>query len=87
MKAAINQDGFLSIERAGILQRQYCPFQAAEESQECGDWCPMFGEPDIWSQNLVSISICNGKTIKLELLEDHRIKSVSDFKVYAASAR
>ena len=85
MKAAINQDGLLSIERAGVLQRQFCPFQAADDLQECGDWCPMFGEPDIWSQNLVSISICNGKVIKLDSLDDRRSRFLAEnTRLYAA---
>jgi len=74
MKAAINVDGLLSIERAGILQRQYCPYHPTEGQNECGDWCPQFGEPDILERRLISISLCNGKLIKCESLEDKRIR-------------
>jgi len=74
MKAAINIDGLLSIERAGILQRQFCPYQASDIQNECGDWCPQFGEPDVLDRRLISISLCNGKLIKCESLDDKRVR-------------
>lgn len=44
MKAVIDKDGFVNIERprssGGEMTLQECP-----HSGECGDWCPLFMEP------------------------------------------
>lgn len=41
MKGKIDENGWLNIERAGEMKEQECPF-----ANMCGDWCPLFGEPD-----------------------------------------
>jgi hypothetical protein len=43
MKIVIDEVGNLSLERAGEMKKQYCPFT---DDACCGDWCPHFGEPD-----------------------------------------
>ncbi len=48
MKIKINKDGSLEIERAGRGRKQYCPFVL--EAVDCGDWCPLFGEPEIFTK-------------------------------------
>ena len=57
MNGKIDKDGFLHIERAGVIKLQTCPFTDAMTaiknpydptdtiSLPCGDWCPLFGEP------------------------------------------
>jgi len=42
MNIKINKLGNLEIERAGKFKVQYCPHSA---TMLCGDWCPLFGEP------------------------------------------
>lgn len=46
MKIKINNNGFLEIERAGIMKQQFC-VNAPVSDCRCGDWCPMFGEPEL----------------------------------------
>ena len=50
MNGKIDKSGQLNIERAGKMNKQYCPFDAGAALSEgspcsCGDWCPLFGEP------------------------------------------
>lgn len=42
MKGKIGKDGVLHIERAGVMKLQWCP----QSGGHCGDWCPLFGEPE-----------------------------------------
>ena len=46
MKAKIDKNGYLHLERAGKLRPQDCPFAAfpAGDRGYCGDWCPHFGD-------------------------------------------
>ncbi len=43
MKAKIDNDGILFMERAGIMKKQFCPWTT--DGATCGDWCPKFIEP------------------------------------------
>jgi hypothetical protein len=42
----INASGMLEIERKGKCCKQYCPFDPSPEGSNCGDWCPLFSEPE-----------------------------------------
>jgi len=42
MKALINEYGTLYLEKKGNLMPMICPFK----NRECGDWCPLFSEPE-----------------------------------------
>jgi len=45
VKLKIANDGGLWLERAGVLKKQYCPFNPENDiCRGCGDWCPLFGE-------------------------------------------
>ena len=52
MKGKIDSNGWLRIERGGKEKLQECPFmQRAFQVNDvsiapCGDWCPLFDEPD-----------------------------------------
>ena len=90
MKGKIDSQGFLHIERAGVMKEQLCPFQSLDTNplygKECGDWCPLFGEPYTWEKckldknndkvyvNMISINICNRHDFEFELndLTDER---------------
>jgi len=63
MQTSINKNGHLLIKRANKLKLQWCP-KTTESSRnnmvECGDWCPLFGEPQINNvRETVSISLCD----------------------------
>lgn len=75
MKIQIDESGNLGIERGSIFKEQYCPYQDIGTSSEagigawcrCGDWCPMFGEPD-WDnpglhRGVDYLTICNGRVL------------------------
>lgn len=46
MKIQISKYGSLSIERGSQLREQYCPRSEGEAQAHCGDWCPLFREPE-----------------------------------------
>ena len=59
MKIKIDADGFLHIWRGGEFKTQVCPHnrmvalgedwdtnEYIEKFRICGDWCPLFGEPE-----------------------------------------
>lgn len=70
MKGEINMYGALSIERAGKMRYQDCPHQQGEDNG-CGDWCPMFREPEVIGPMLNKIEICNN-TLFFNKFEDKR---------------
>lgn len=41
MKIKIDKDGYLWLERAGVMKKQYCPHDP-DLQMCCGDWCPLF---------------------------------------------
>jgi hypothetical protein len=45
MKIKIDKDGYLWIERAGKMKKQFCPYDSINEGY-CGDWCPLFDDSD-----------------------------------------
>ncbi len=45
MKGKIDNEGHLYIERGRRLTEQGCPYSSGEAF--CGDWCPLFGEPNV----------------------------------------
>jgi len=50
MKGKINNWGFLETYRRPYLahQRCVCPFNAMNKLYKCGDWCALFGEPELF---------------------------------------
>ena len=80
MNAKINKEGYLEIERAGEMRTQACPM--VMKDIQCGDWCPLFGEPydlkvksDQDSSLLVYefyIELCGGRILRLKGIEDER---------------
>ncbi len=51
MRITIDHNGHLLLERAGEMKPQYCPYTDGEidgcaATRNCGDWCPMFREPE-----------------------------------------
>lgn len=56
MKIEIDKFGHLNLERGGKMKGQFCPHDR-NLSNACGDWCPLFREPDI-GENIVEIGLC-----------------------------
>lgn len=79
MKGMINEAGVLHIERkrdnnclSGSLIPARCPF----DRTECGDWCPLFGEPYPPTEcrnpfSFASLSLCH-KTLIFDEFTDER---------------
>ena len=76
MKGKINGFGYLQIERGGSHEipggrLQGCPFGTGSES--CGDWCPLFGEPEPYCGNeqaIVVLEICKKKLVFDEFVDE-----------------
>jgi len=74
MKGEISSDGYLRIYRNSKgLQHQGCPYVPPNSGYGecyCGDWCPLFGEPQYgWDD--VTLTLCN-KTLALTDFTDRR---------------
>ena len=73
MKGKIDTDGILFIERKQkndepFYSDQLCPFGRGN----CGDWCPLFGEPErSFAGRGVKLQLCH-RTLEFEELEDER---------------
>jgi len=48
MQGKIDKNGHLFIRRKNTIKEQLCPFYSAKSltGQNCGDWCPLFEEPE-----------------------------------------
>lgn len=60
MKIQITSSGCLRIERKGIIRDVYCYHQPGQV--RCGDWCPLFQEPEVYDfleVNRVKLILCN----------------------------
>lgn len=80
MKIRIDRYGQLCIERVGAMKQQSCPGPAHDHApgggQFCGDWCPLFGEPESRLNETgqrydQSLKICGGRTLYGQM-EDQR---------------
>jgi len=79
MKGKINKAGYLLIWRKAKMVVQDCPY--AGFNGQCGDQCPLFGEPETVKHQHLStgptgethLSLCN-RTLTFEELIDERKK-------------
>ena len=66
MKIKISRGGTLSLERAGKMVAQCCPFNT---ESFCDHLCPLFGEPEFErtgkyrDRGTVTIEICQGRKL------------------------
>jgi hypothetical protein len=75
MKAVIDRSGYLRLKRPYSRQgkrpgRSACPF-ALQSLKACGDWCPLFGEPEKLSDGRISLPLCT-RTLVLNEFFDER---------------
>ncbi len=76
IKIKINKDGNLELLRKNKLKQQFCMYN---NENICGDWCPMFREPELNSKyysddnyDSYLLRLCNTgyKFIKDELVDE-----------------
>ena len=80
MKIKINAAGKLNIERAGGMKEQICPFDVTEGTVRppypCGDWCPLFGEPEAGNPDFPEIKtyilLCHNVVIQGEIVDERK---------------
>lgn len=74
MEGKINKNGYLSIMRGGKIKAQDCPYTSVqgEELCSCGDWCPLFREPNVNASGFASLTICNA-ILSFDKFSDERI--------------
>lgn len=78
MKAKIDKDGWLWLERAGKFKKQYCLFQNENNDlgqAKCGDWCPLFGKIETNYDLITSefkIEICQNRILHFDEIIDER---------------
>ena len=83
MNGKIDKEGYLYIERGGMMKRQGCFFHTATATAimnyVCGDGCSQFGEPVQPPPHMqpaaspkMLLDICQGRTLVFEKFEDER---------------
>jgi len=75
VKIKIGKDGRLWVDRAGNFKVQCCPHNNRQEHwADCGDWCPLFGEPGMeCPDGLRGLEIC-GKLLRGEITDERGAK-------------
>ena len=77
MKAKLDKDGYFLIARNKDYKQQHCPFFSADGwSDRCGDWCPLFGEPqdnEYLGTKSTKLTICQNKHITFDKFVDTRV--------------
>jgi hypothetical protein len=85
MKGKIISGGYLKILRGKKYKGQECPFDNIQDAttMPCGDWCPLFGEPEENTSLLITkdgsrvehngyiLGLCH-KELRFEELKDER---------------
>lgn len=70
----IDKTGKLWIERAGKMKPQDCPYHPEQGVVRCGDWCPMFGEPNRMEHSgRIHVEVCR-RLLVFDTFEDERGK-------------
>lgn len=79
MKGKINNDGTLEKCIYEHWCEMRCPFTCVSDidtrggyQQNCGYWCPLFGEPQSHSDGSGEVAICQGRTLYFEEFHDER---------------
>jgi len=79
MNGKIERNGYLMIERAGVMRTQYCPFTARyhDAPVPCSDMCPLFGEPEKQETSFpegchTTILLCHERELTFDTFTDER---------------
>ena len=78
MKIKISEMGVLELERKANFKIQSCPYGSGGEY--CGDWCPMFGEPEPYVDIVTVYEGGVAKSNKLSLCHAELIGDVEDLR-------
>lgn len=78
MTGKIDENGWLHIERGGVMKGQYC--HRREKHARCGDWCHKFGEPQYPigddeegpDPDAAQLSLCENDTLLFDHFTDER---------------
>jgi hypothetical protein len=73
MKIKISDKGALSVDG----KQKFCPYQA---EASCGDWCPMFGEPEPYVDIVTVYEEGVAKSTRLSLCHTELIGDVEDLR-------
>ena len=76
MKARIDANGTLEIERAGVGIKQFCPWNEGDDGtpRQCGGWCPLFEElGDAFAGQVLHLC-CSGESTYHDVTADARPK-------------
>lgn len=77
MEGMISQSGLLYIKRGALIQEQHCPH--SREHLHCGDWCPLFREPEVPEGSSVTmLKICNNTILYFNKFRDQRPASTTN---------
>lgn len=81
MEGKITEYGILYVERGNPrkgLKRQECPFiSSAEPGTGCGDWCPLFGEPELkyvdhYGTPKTVVHVCKAKLVFKQFTDERK---------------
>lgn len=72
LKGKIDAQGFFYIKRGKEYKPQECRYAG-----ECGDWCPLFGEPKegkLYNKKCIDLTICHRRWLVFDEFIDERPK-------------
>ena len=72
MLGKITDTGYLEIYRGRAFKGQGCP--KTQDAKDCGDWCPLFGEPvKVTGPGTTAskLRICDSTILDFHTLEDN----------------
>jgi len=78
MNGKIDAKGWIHIERGGVMKDCFCPYGAASSGvTRCGDWCPLFGEPEKQETSFpegchTTILLCHERELTFDTFTDER---------------
>lgn len=77
MEIKIDKDGLLHIKRREKDEMQKCPYHCDNEGYKtaCGDWCPLFGDPDTYKDEdceMDMLQICNGRYLTGTVIDERK---------------
>jgi len=71
----IDEDGYLRIKRGEKFKPVVCPFSVDGGCYNCGDWCALFGEPELWLRRegrSFILSLCHKVYVFDELIDERK---------------